>query len=175
MNVTERLNAFDSAIQIFNPDLYIYPNMYVHCNRLYQQPRQIERCHRNAASYSVFYLAVILLWLKMHYISTDWASLMLHNILEHQTLMIMIEFRLISLYLVLPHAFYAYLRPCNPIYMQNLDWVDMGYLVTISRAEIGPISVSRWPRSGHYTILWANIVDCLCTTCCYLPIVHWMG
>ena len=34
-------------------------------------------------------------------------------------------------------------------HMQNLDWADVGYLGSIW-AEIGPMLVPIWPRSGQY-------------------------
>ena len=48
MKVTDRLNTIDSAIKVFNPDLYIPP-----CTlQMYVSTATTERCHRNAASYA---------------------------------------------------------------------------------------------------------------------------
>ena len=57
MNVTERLDTLDSAIQIFNPDVYT-PTCTLQSS---VSTATTVRCRRNAAPCSVFYLAVILL------------------------------------------------------------------------------------------------------------------
>ena len=56
-NVTGILDTLDSAIQVFNPDLCT-PTCTMQSS---VSTATTERCRRNAASYSVFYLAVILL------------------------------------------------------------------------------------------------------------------
>ena len=56
INVTERLNTLDSTIKIVNPDLY-RPTCTLQSS---VSTATTERCDRNAASYSVLYLAVML-------------------------------------------------------------------------------------------------------------------
>ena len=57
MNATERLDTFDSTIQVFNPNLYT-PTCTLQSS---VSTATTVRCHRNAASYSGFCLGVILL------------------------------------------------------------------------------------------------------------------
>ena len=87
----------------------------------------------------------------MHYTSSDWASLMLHNILDQQTLVI--EFRLISLYLELPRRLlrvfmpsYTPLTALSAVQVDGSQWsTAASVLITlVNRGKINDLTLWYW-------------------------------